>query len=170
MIIKSSKIKLIKSMGMFNKIGEVCEIINISDDAVITFKCSFGIGCMSYDELNKYFEICDDTTTKQDTKRTWTEWFEATMIIPISECVFNFPIKIRDNGKIVEFRTNWDVEKTNLKNLKVRSFCNLHYDDFSLVKGFRICRTRLIIKLYELALAIAINDSDPKKYFSDYIM
>lgn len=70
MLVKGDKIVLKEKMGMFDNIGEVCEIVNVSDDGVISFR--FGgvhMGCMSVNEFEKYFEkyeepkceeVCDD--------------------------------------------------------------------------------------------------------------
>lgn len=58
MITKGNEIRLIKPMGVFDNIGEVCEVIDVSEDGVISFK--FGgchLGCMSYNEFEKYFEL-----------------------------------------------------------------------------------------------------------------
>ena len=53
-------IRLVKPMGVFNNIGEVCEITDVSEDGVISFR--FGgshLGCMSYNEFEKYFELVE---------------------------------------------------------------------------------------------------------------
>lgn len=58
MITKGNEIRLIKPMGVFDNIGEVCEVIDVSEDGVISFK--FGgchLGCMSYNEFEKYFKL-----------------------------------------------------------------------------------------------------------------
>lgn len=60
MIEKGNEIRLIKSMGVFDNIGEVCEVIDVSEDGIISFK--FGgchLGCMSYNEFEKYFELVE---------------------------------------------------------------------------------------------------------------
>lgn len=60
MITKGNEIRLIKPMGVFDNIGEVCEVTDISEDGVISFK--FGgchLGCMSYNEFEKYFELVE---------------------------------------------------------------------------------------------------------------
>lgn len=56
-MIKGDKIKLVHKMGVFDNIGEICEVTDIQEGGVICFK--FGgchLGCMSYDEYEKYFE------------------------------------------------------------------------------------------------------------------
>ena len=56
MLVKGDKIQLVKPMGMFTNVGEICDVVDISEDGVICFK--FGkvhMGCMSIDEFNKYF-------------------------------------------------------------------------------------------------------------------
>lgn len=57
---KGDLIRLVKPMGVFNNIGEVCEITDVSEDGVISFR--FGgshLGCMSYNEFEKYFELVE---------------------------------------------------------------------------------------------------------------
>lgn len=57
---KGDLIRLIKPMGVFDNIGEVCEVTDVSEDGVINFR--FGnshLGCMSYDEFKKYFELVE---------------------------------------------------------------------------------------------------------------
>lgn len=69
-MIKGDKIKLIHKMGVFDNIGEICEVTDIQEGGVICFK--FGgchLGCMSYDEYEKYFEKVETPV-----KRTWSEW------------------------------------------------------------------------------------------------
>jgi hypothetical protein len=53
-----NEIRLIRPMGVFDNIGEICEVTNVTEDGVISFR--FGgrhLGCMSYDEFEKYFEL-----------------------------------------------------------------------------------------------------------------
>lgn len=67
MITKGNEIRLIKSMGVFDNIGEVCEVTDVSEDGVISFK--FGgchIGCMSYNEFEKYFELVEKEMLEEE--------------------------------------------------------------------------------------------------------
>lgn len=66
MITKGNEIRLIKPMGVFDNIGEVCEVTDVSEDGVISFK--FGgchLGCMSYNEFEKYFELIKKETPEE---------------------------------------------------------------------------------------------------------
>lgn len=59
-LFKGDKIKLVKPMGAFTNIGEICTVTDVTVDNIISFK--FGtngmhLGCMSLDEANKYFEL-----------------------------------------------------------------------------------------------------------------
>ena len=66
MITKGNEIRLIKQMGVFDNIGEVCEVTDVSEDGVISFK--FGgchLGCMSYNEFEKYFELVEEENTEE---------------------------------------------------------------------------------------------------------
>lgn len=61
MITKGSRIKLVKPMGVFDKIGEVCEVTDVSEDGIISFKFNGShLGCMSHNEFEKYFELVED--------------------------------------------------------------------------------------------------------------
>lgn len=67
MITKGNKIRLIKPMGVFDNIGEVCEVTDVSEDGVISFK--FGgchLGCMSYNEFEKYFELVEKEVPEKE--------------------------------------------------------------------------------------------------------
>lgn len=57
MLVKGDKIKLIKPMGAFTNVGEICEVTDVSEDGVISFR--FGkvhLGCMSADEFSNFFK------------------------------------------------------------------------------------------------------------------
>lgn len=67
MLAKGDKIRLVNPMGAFTNVGEVCDVLDATDNGVITFK--FGgrhMGCMSYDEFEKYFEKVEEK--KNDSK------------------------------------------------------------------------------------------------------
>lgn len=67
MITKGNEIRLIKPMGVFDNIGEVCEVTDVSEDGVISFK--FGgchLGCMSYNEFEKYFELVEKEILEEE--------------------------------------------------------------------------------------------------------
>ena len=57
MLVKGDKIQLVKEMGMFKNVGEICDVIDVNEQGVITFKFGGGMhmGCMSTDEFEKYF-------------------------------------------------------------------------------------------------------------------
>lgn len=138
-MIKGDKIKLIKPMGVFTNVGEICEVVDVNEDGVISFR--FGenrehLGCMSYNEFEKYFELVK--------KNTWTIW-EAYKFTynNLEGSNKNIWVEYRTNGKVVQLRT-CDYEKD--KFVKASSTCN-STDDFLLEKGLVIAEKRLIIKL-----------------------
>lgn len=64
---KGDLIRLVKPMGVFDNIGEICEVTDVSEDGVISFR--FGgshLGCMSYNEFEKYFELVEEETIEDD--------------------------------------------------------------------------------------------------------
>lgn len=64
---KGDLIRLVKPMGVFDNIGEICEVTDVSEDGVISFR--FGgshLGCMSYNEFEKYFELIEEETIEDE--------------------------------------------------------------------------------------------------------
>lgn len=135
MLIKGDRIKLVKAMGCFDNIGEICEVVSISEDAVVGFK--FGgvhLGCMSYNEFEKYFEKVENI--KQD----WTEWKEKKVgYYNIDDNYVYATIEYRHNGVKVQTR-GYEV--------KARSTCN-KADNFDLYKGLKIATARLLVKILD---------------------
>lgn len=133
MLVVGDKIKLIKKMGPFNNIGEVCPVVNISEDLVIGFR--FGtngehLGCMSYKEFEQYFE-------KVATPK-WTDWKPCSSVTnQPSDNLF------KTNGKKVIVKPHIDFD-----NLRGESEC-METDTFDLELGINIAEARLEIKQYE---------------------
>lgn len=153
MIAKGSRIKLVKPMGMFDKVGEICEVVKVNEDAVITFKCSLGYGCMSYDELDKYFVVEEFNNTKpKKYKRKWSNWEYNTYIYyDFSGNSHTVPVKYRNNGKTVQLRTNWKNVTEDKPNLRVKASCNKN-DDFNFNTGLDIADYRMQIKYLQRKL------------------
>lgn len=63
MLVKGDKIVLVKPMGAFTNVGEICEVLS-NVDGVINFKFGHGmhLGCMSVEEFEKYFEKYEEPT------------------------------------------------------------------------------------------------------------
>ena len=133
-MIKGDKIKLVKPMGAFTNIGEVCEVIDVNKGGVVSFKFGNGLhlGCMSYDEFLKYFEMVEEKP-----KRVWTEWQREELKV---YNIFNVPITIgiryRHNGKKVQVKAN---------GIKAESTCS-KYDKFDLAKGLGLATARFRVK------------------------
>lgn len=133
-MIKGDRIKLVKKMGVFDNIGEICEVTDIQEGGVICFK--FGgchLGCMSYDEYEKYFEKVETPV-----KRAWSKWslpFEMTFF-DIRGGKKTIKYQYRDNGKRIQVRSG---------ALKVGSSC-YDEDEFSLSSGLELAEKRLIVK------------------------
>lgn len=140
-MIKGDRIKLTKEMGAFTNVGEVCEVIDVSEGGVISFRFGPGgchLGCMSYDEYQKYFE----PVVEEKEHRVWTQW--KTMWV----YYHNFDGKIichealyRHNGKKVQV-------KSAVCGLRAEASC-CHKDEFDCDKGKDLAEKRLIVKLLE---------------------
>ena len=157
MITSGSRIKLVKPMGMFNKVGEICEVVKVNEDAVIIFKCSFGMGCMSYDELDRYFVVEDNKELKNKFKRQWTNWEYDSFIYYNFEgnsCVV--PVKYRNNGKIVDLRTDWKNATEDKPNLRAKATCNKN-DKFDFDSGLDLADYRMQIKFLKRKLEDMID-------------
>lgn len=137
-MIKGDKIKLVAKMGVFDNIGKICEVIDVSDGGVITFKFGGGLhmGCMSYDEFQKYFELIEEPK-----KREWTEWkitMGQTYTSPVTHKTVSFLCEYRHNGKKVQVRK---------LGIKAEATCAKE-DEFDLETGLKLAECRLLIKFY----------------------
>ena len=129
-MIRGDKIRLIKPMGAFTNIGEVCEVVDVAEGGVISFRFGkYHLGCMSYDEYLKYFEKVE--------KRTWTDWEEKrSMFYDINGRLVEVMISYRNNGKRAQVKYG---------SLKAESSCH-NEDTFDLDKGYGLAKKRLVIK------------------------
>ena len=155
MITKGSKIQLVKPMGIFDNIGEVCEVTNVTEDGVITFKFGKGmhLGCMSYDEFEKYF-INYEEKVKKTPKRTWSEWkYDTFVYYDFDGESYVVPVKYRNNGRVVELRTDW----TDEVNLKTKASCSKR-DTFDFDTGLDLADHRMQIKLMQIDLQDIIDE------------
>lgn len=138
-MIKGDKIKLVNKMGVFTNVGETCEVVDVAKGGVISFR--FGnnrqhLGCMSYDEFEKYFELVPKVENKK--KRAWSEWEH----IVIGFC--NLNKKYED--KFAMIRNN--VKKVQVRLGALRSESTCHKDDkFCYATGKDIAIKRLILKI-----------------------
>ncbi len=136
-MIKGDKIKLIKPMGVFTNIGEICEVIDVGEGGVISFKFGNGLhlGCMSYDEFQKYFEL-----VKEKPKREWSEWHRDEMsFYNLHNAPVTLYIRYRENGKKIQ------VKAYGVDGIKGESSCN-KYDDFNIEKGLILAKKRFKVK------------------------
>ena len=138
-MIKGDKIRLKSKMGVFDNIGEICEVTDVNDGGVICFKFGNGshLGCMSFDEYEKYFELVDEE--KEPVKRVWTKWkcYYLNFYDPKG---YDIALKtfVRENGKHVQI-------KLTDESLKASATCR-NDDEFSFEKGLDLAERRLIVK------------------------
>lgn len=129
MLIKGDKIKLIKTIGNFDKVGDIFEIIGVSELGTVTIASSYGTGIMSYDEFEKYFEKVEKESL------VWSEWKRH-----INDPNYDY--------KTFEYRTNGkDVEVVQF-NKKIKSSC-LPEDEFNLQKGIKLCLKKQEVLILE---------------------
>lgn len=146
-MIKGDKIKLVHPMGVFTNIGEVCEVTDVQDGGVISFKFGGGrhLGCMSYDEFEKYFELVPAKNKVRKKKHEWSEWEELvdSFYNPIFDEYVNIHLERRtDNEKRVQVRTKEEPQ--------LRSQSSCHKDDtFSKCRGYCLAINRLYVKWIE---------------------
>ena len=133
-MIKGDRIKLVRKMGVFDNIGEICEVTDIQEGGVICFK--FGgchLGCMSYDEYEKYFEKVETPA-----KRTWSKWslpFEMTFS------------DIRGGKKTISYQSRTNGKKVQVRSEVFKAEATCCKDDvFDFKKGLALAKSRLVVK------------------------
>lgn len=132
MIIKGDKIKLVQKIGNFDKVGDIFEVTGV-DNGVISFKCNYGTGCMSYDEFERYFEKIE--------KRKWSDWSIRKGENAYDPFTGNtYPITS------LSFRTNGKKVQVRYCGYKAEATC-CDEDNFDIDTGFKLAKCRLIAKL-----------------------
>lgn len=140
-MIKGDRIKLIKSMGVFTNVGEICDVVDVTTDGIISFKFGNGkhLGCMSYDEFEKYFELVES-------KRVWGKWrckHLSHKYIGKPGLDIEVQIETRTNGKIVQARFRMG------DGTYITSKASCHKEDeFSIKKGTLLAEKRLVAKIF----------------------
>ena len=137
-MIKGDKIRLKVKMGVFDNIGEICEVTDVQEGGIICFK--FGgchLGCMSFDEYEKYFEL-----VKTPTKKPWSEWIACGFLefIDIYGKTASIKYQYRENSKKIQIRS-----ECKYGVIRTRTSCH-DEDNFDLNKGLILAEKRLIAK------------------------
>ena len=138
-MIKGDKIRLKAKMGVFDNIGEICEVTDVNDGGVICFKFGNGrhLGCMSFDEYEKYFELVEEE--KEPVKRVWSKWKLGYIVFynQTGECIEEY-IYYRENRKRVQVKLKDGSLRANASCCKE--------DKFDFFKGRELAERRLVVK------------------------
>lgn len=134
MLTKGNKIKMVKELPGFNRVGDIFEVVNVNDDGSITIKSSYGVGIMSYKEFEEYFKVVEEL-----------KWVKLNdYIINPGKDLVNSLCNL-SIGKIGDMEIKTDNEEFVM--LKFGDYvveAKLHPDDeFDLIKGIKICLCRL---------------------------
>lgn len=139
MLKKGDKIVLVKQMGVFDNVGEVCTVEKVLDDGTISFSFGKGLhlGVMSEDEFEKYFKIYEEPV-KKTSNRVTSDMVDD--IIDNSEVIVDTlfgnctMVALRMPNSFIIVETSACVDSAN-------------YDEDL---GFEICMGRIRDKIYEL--------------------
>lgn len=136
MLVKGDKIKLVNPMGMFTNVGEVCEVIDVSD-GIISFKFGNGMhmGCMSPDEFTKYFEKYEEPKT--------TKFVDMERVEDIMEHSKIIVHKVFDKCTVVACKLPSGF-------VIVESSACVYPDDYDEEMGIDICLNRIMDKISEM--------------------
>ena len=151
MLKKGDKIQLLKPMGMFDNVGEVCEVVNVLDDGTISFSFGNGLhmGVMSEDEFGKYFKYYDEPVKKPTKNRVTSDMVDE--LIDNSEVIVD---TLFDNCTMVALRL------PNSFVIVETSAC-VDPDNYSEEIGFDICMERIRNKVWELEGYKLCNELHP---------
>lgn len=136
-MIKGDKIRLVKPMGAFTNVGEICEVTDIAEGGVISFRFGgYHLGCMSYDEYLKYFEKVESPK-----HREWKDWAEIDLddFTDIDGISRDIEAEFRTNGKKIQVRTY-----VGDKCLRAEATC-CNGDKFDFDKGLNLAARRLYV-------------------------
>lgn len=147
-----SKVKQVKQLNAIYsnvEVGTIYNVINLTRHGMtLISEDKITIMFITYNEFGNCFVEC--------VKRKWSEWEKDLFTYyDFSGERYNVPVKIRENGKTVQLRTNWE----NKDNIKVKASCN-KTDNFDLDTGIEIADRRMQIKLMERELEKMLDKLD----------
>lgn len=125
MLIKGDKIRLVKKIGRTSEIGDMFDVVDITENGAITLKSNYGIGVMSYDEFEKYFEKVGEDSYLSN----WSSWQEIDF-----------------NNDTAHYMTNGEEIVFKYKNMKVKTSC-LSTDTFDLEIGLNLCEKKMEVAI-----------------------
>ena len=127
MIVKGDKIRLTKALPSFNFVGSEFEVVEVirGEIDMISFKCDYGVGGISSDVFDRYFE--------KVIVPPWTDWENVLF-----------------EGVVYQYRSNGVQVELRRDGLTVSSSCH-PYDEFDLETGIRICVQRLKTEILDIA-------------------
>ena len=122
MIFTGDKVRLIKAIPGFERVGEVFQVAGIlsGEIDVIQISCGYGAGVASTDEFDNYF-------SKVRT-HPWSAWDNVHI-----------------NGTVYQYRTNG--KRVSLRHGAIKASASCHpLDSFSLEEGIKVCLARISAK------------------------
>ena len=127
-IVRNEKVMLVKEMDNFQKVGEVFEVANITDTAVVLRDASnkIAVGVVNIDCFDEYFKKPEDVNG-------WTPWQRLTA----NEDVVAF---YRAKGKKIQVRL--------ADGTRSEANCN-DCDEFNLFFGIQLAYERCLNKIYK---------------------
>lgn len=145
-IMRNDKVILIKAMGNLQTVGEIFEVANVTDTAVVlrNAKNKVAVGAVGIDMFNQYFK-------KPEEVKGWTPWQRL----------------IDSTGNTIAFyRTNWKKVQVRIADgVRCEATCN-KCDEFNLHFGINIAMRRCRIKTLKQIVA---DYEDAMKHFSNEI-
>lgn len=137
MLVKGDKIKLVNPMGMFDNVGEICTVIDVSDSGVISFKFGNGMhmGCMSPDEFSKYFVKYEEPKIEKSVDPDHVE-----DILSHSNVIVH---NVFDKCTVVACKLPSGF-------VIVESSACVNPDDYDEETGVDICLNRILDRIYEM--------------------
>lgn len=140
-MVVGDKIKLVKPFGTLTEVGEVCEVANILSTGEIYFRHNKGVGIMSYEKFEEYFELVP-VENKVEKKKHWIPWEDrvSEFYNPVEDDFVDVDLEWRtDHEKRVQVRVK------NEPQLRSRSNCYKD-DEFCAHDGFLLAKYRLYPK------------------------
>ena len=136
MLVKGDKIMVINPIGMFTTAGDICNVTDVSESGVITFEYNNGqyMGCMSYDQFEKYFVKYEETSPTSVSEEQIEEIMKESKFIVTSvfdKCTI-VSCKLPNGFVLVESSACIDPQNYNQK------------------MGVEICMNRIKEKLFEM--------------------
>ena len=124
---RGNTIRLVKPMGAFKNVGELCPVTEVDNTAIVFRFGKVHLGCISYDEFDKYFELVTSKVPETLKQRVDAILREATIYERVSfDRCLTLSVKLKNGYILIESCASMDRDSFDVDACKKACMDKIH--------------------------------------------